>query len=284
MLDSIFSLDNPFFKLMSRVADIILLNVLFVLSCIPIVTVGAALTSLYYVAINAWKREDGYVFAMYKRSFKENFKQSTAMWLIMAVVGVVLSVDVWFWVTQWKATSNGVYKPLIVISVVLLAVYLLIFTYVWPLLAKFSNSLKGTLKNAFAMAITHVPETFGIWVVFGVAALAVYMVSFIRVSGVLFMFGLVAYLQALLFRHVFKPYLQEEEHITPEEEAEQVGYDNTYADLKIEVAKLAEEMAAKNAEKEAKKEAIEKEEQEVEPVKKRSIKDIIEATSNPEEE
>ena len=292
MLDSIFNLDNPFFKLMSRVADIILLNVLFVISCIPIVTIGAALTSLYYVAINAWKREDGYIFAMYKKSFRDNFKQSTIMWLILAVVGVVLSVDVWFWVTQWKETSNTIYKPLIVVSVVLLVVYVLIFTYVWPLLAKFSNNIKGTLKNSFAMAITHVPETFGVWIIFAAAALSVYMVSFLRVAGILFMFGLVAYLQALLFRHVFKPYLQEEEHITPEEEAEQVGYDNTYADSKMEVAKLAEEMAAKNAAKEARKiareaEALKEQEEQVaeQPqVKRRSIKDIIEATSNPEEE
>lgn len=321
MLDGVFNMDNPFFRFVNRIADMIVLNVIFLVSCVPIFTIGPALTALYYVAINTWGREDGYIFKMYIKSFKENFKQSTVMWLILLAVGVVLSVDVWYWVSQWKLTGTGIYKPLTVVSVVMLMVYLMIFTFVWPLLAKFSNSNLGTIKNALAMVLTHVPETILIWAIFALVAFAVYIVSFARIAVFFIGVSLIAYLQALVFRHIFKPYLGEEEHKTPEEEAGLVGYDNAYADSKIEVAKLAEEMARKEeakqeepvvaAQEQPGKEMTEQVEDDVrenvgniaemagadepqeesaaekepeKPAGRRSIADIIAATSNPEEE
>ena len=321
MLDGVFNMDNPFFRFVNRIADMIVLNVIFLVSCVPIFTIGPALTALYYVAINTWGREDGYIFKMYIKSFKENFKQSTVMWLILLAVGVVLSVDVWYWVSQWKLTGTGIYKPLTVVSVVMLMVYLMIFTFVWPLLAKFSNSNLGTIKNALAMVLTHVPETILIWAIFALVAFAVYIVSFARIAVFFIGVSLIAYLQALVFRHIFKPYLGEEEHKTPEEEAGLVGYDNAYADSKIEVAKLAEEMARKEGAKQEEpvvaaqeqpgKEMTEQVEDDVrenvgniaemagadepqegsvaekepeKPAGRRSIADIIAATSNPEEE
>lgn len=321
MLDGVFNMDNPLFRFMNRIADMIVLNVIFLVSCVPIFTIGPALTALYYVAINTWGREDGYIFKMYIKSFKENFKQSTVMWLILLAVGIILSVDVWYWVSQWKATGTGIYKPLTVVSVVMLMVYLMIFTFVWPLLAKFSNSNRGTIKNALAMVLTHVPETILIWAIFALVALIVYMVSFARIAVFFIGVSLIAYLQALVFRHIFKPYLGEEEHKTPEEEAGLVGYDNAYADSKIEVAKLAEEMARKEEAKQEETvvatqeqpgkemaeevkddmqervlptsetagegELCEKTTTEKEPEKpagRRSIADIIAATSNSEEE
>lgn len=321
MLDGVFNMDNPLFRFMNRIADMIVLNVIFLVSCVPIFTIGPALTALYYVAINTWGREDGYIFKMYIKSFKENFKQSTVMWLILLAVGIILSVDVWYWVSQWKATGTGIYKPLTVVSVVMLMVYLMIFTFVWPLLAKFSNSNRGTIKNALAMVLTHVPETILIWAIFVLVALIVYMVSFARIAVFFIGVSLIAYLQALVFRHIFKPYLGEEEHKTPEEEAGLVGYDNAYADSKIEVAKLAEEMARKEeakqeetvvaAQEQPGKEMAEEvkddmqervaqtsetagegglcektttEKEPEKPAGRRSIADIIAATSNSEEE
>mgnify|MGYP002679895882 FL=1 len=321
MLDGVFNMDNPLFRFVNRIADMIVLNVIFLVSCVPIFTIGPALTALYYVAINTWGREDGYIFKMYIKSFKENFKQSTVMWLILLAVGIILSVDVWYWVSQWKVTGTGIYKPLTVVSVVMLMVYLMIFTFVWPLLAKFNNSNRGTIKNALAMVLTHVPETILIWAIFALVAFIVYMVSFARIAVFFIGVSLIAYLQALVFRHIFKPYLGEEEHKTPEEEAGLVGYDNAYADSKIEVAKLAEEMARKEeakqeetvvaAQEQPGKEMAEEVEDDMQervaqtsetvgeselcekattekgperPAGRRSIADIIAATSNPEEE
>lgn len=274
MLDGILNMDNPLFRFVNRIADMIVLNVLFLLSCIPIVTIGPALTALYYVSINTWSRDDGYIFHMYKKSFKENFKQSILMWLILLVVGIVLSVDVWYWVSQWKLTGETGYKPLIVISVIMLALYVFVFTYIWPLQAKFSNTIMGTIKNAFAMAITHVPATLGIWLIFAAVAFAVYMVNIARVCVVVIGFSLIAYIQALIFRHVFKPYLGEEQHKTTEETASLVGYENTYADSKIQAAEMEAQMEDQN---------VPAEEASTQGKEGRSNQDMMDATANQEE-
>ena len=77
--------DNIFIKLLSRMADAMLLSIFFVLSCIPVVTIGAAFTALYYTAMKGITGDDGYVWKFYTRSFKQNFKQATGMWMLFLV-------------------------------------------------------------------------------------------------------------------------------------------------------------------------------------------------------
>ena len=67
--------DNIFIRMLSRVGDAMLLSILFVLSCVPIITIGAAFTSLYYTAMKGISGDDGYIWKFYTRSFKQNFKQ-----------------------------------------------------------------------------------------------------------------------------------------------------------------------------------------------------------------
>ena len=71
--------DNIFIRMLSRVGDAMLLSILFVLSCVPIITIGAAFTSLYYTAMKGISGDDGYIWKFYTRSFKQNFKQATGM-------------------------------------------------------------------------------------------------------------------------------------------------------------------------------------------------------------
>ena len=77
--------DNIFIRMLSRVGDAMLLSILFVLSCVPIITIGAAFTSLYYTAMKGISGDDGYIWKFYTRSFKQNFKQATGMWLLFLV-------------------------------------------------------------------------------------------------------------------------------------------------------------------------------------------------------
>lgn len=247
-MENFFSEDNPIFIFVNRMADMIVLNVIFLISCVPIITIGPALTALYYVSINTWKRSDGYIWKMYTKSFKQNFKQSILMWIMLAVVGFVLGVDVWYWFMRLQNSGEGFCKVFLTISIVLFVLYALIFTYVWPIQAKFTNTIAGNVKNALSLAVTHVPETIGVWAILGIVVFGVWSVSILRVSAIFIAVSLVSYFQALIFRHVFKPYLQEEERLTPEEEADLVGYENKYADAKMEVARLAAQNAAKDNE------------------------------------
>ena len=151
--------DNIFIRMLSRVGDAMLLSILFVLSCVPIITIGAAFTSLYYTAMKGISGDDGYIWKFYTRSFKQNFKQATGMWLLFLVAFFILSVDIWFWMTQWKATGNALAKPFLFVSVVLLTLAVMTFIYTFALQAKFDNSWKVQLRNAFLMSIKNFPMT-----------------------------------------------------------------------------------------------------------------------------
>ena len=73
---SFFSLDSKFSQIMGRVFDLMMLNIIFLIMCIPIVTIGANFTAMYYVTLKMIKNEETYIFRTYWKSFRENFKQA----------------------------------------------------------------------------------------------------------------------------------------------------------------------------------------------------------------
>ena len=96
MLSGIFNYDNPFWRFIGKLCDVMILNVLWVLCSIPVVTMGASTTAVYYVTLKLVRDEDGYTFRSYFRSFKENFKQATAIWLLLLGTGIILLIDIRF--------------------------------------------------------------------------------------------------------------------------------------------------------------------------------------------
>ena len=92
-MNRFFNMDNKFFVFMGRVADLILLNILCILCCIPIVTAGASITALYYVTLKMARDEESYIIRSFFRSFKQNFKQSTLIWILMLAAGVLIHME-----------------------------------------------------------------------------------------------------------------------------------------------------------------------------------------------
>ena len=212
------SLDNPFIKLLSRMGDAMLLSILFVLSCIPIITIGDAFTALYYTAMKGITGDDGYIWKFYTRSFKQNFKQSTVMWLLFMVVFFVLGVDVWFWLHTWKTEAIGLAKPLLLISVVLLTLAFIIFIYAFALQAKFDNKISVQLRNAFLLSIKNFPTTILMMLIYAVIAWCFYYDAVISVIVfVIIGLGLVGYLWGYLMYRCFKPFLPEEKNVADTE-------------------------------------------------------------------
>lgn len=201
--------DNLFIRMLNRAGDFMILSLLFIIGCIPVFTIGASITATYYAAMKGVKGDDGYVFKNYIKSFKVNFKQSTIIWLIMAVVLFVFGVDLWFWLKQWQDGRVEMAKPMIAISVVLLAVAIFITMYVFPLQAKFDNKISVQIRNAFLLSIKNFPTTLLLVVITVVVVWAFYYQTAIAVVGfVLFGFGACAYIYAYFMLACFKPYLE----------------------------------------------------------------------------
>ena len=150
-----FSMDGTLFRFLSKVADIMILNLLFILCCLPVVTIGAAVTALSYVTLKMKDQEEGYIWRSFFQSFKQNFGQATVIWLIMLVLGAVLGVDLWL-----TGAMQGNLQLLMRVCVGAgILVWLMVFLYVFPLQSRFYNTIGITMKNALLLAIGNFPRT-----------------------------------------------------------------------------------------------------------------------------
>lgn len=194
-----FDFDGPLIQFLNKMADIMWLNILTVICCIPVVTVGASFTAMHYVALKLVRNEEGYITRDFFRSFKQNFVQSTIMWLIMIAVAALLSGDYYIMKKTDIEINNIIQMALITIT--LFAAFTAIM--VFPVQAKFSNSIAGTIKNAFVIGVLQFPKTILMIIMLFFPAI-VYLIS-IRILPVAFLFGfsLPAYLSAMLYNKTF---------------------------------------------------------------------------------
>ena len=144
---SFFSLDSKFSQIMGRVFDLMMLNIIFLIMCIPIVTIGANFTAMYYVTLKMIKNEETYIFRTYWKSFRENFKQATAIWLILLAVLIVLILDLLL-----VMRMPGTITYLRFVFLVLIFFEAMVLSYVFPVLSRFDNTVKNTIKNSILMA------------------------------------------------------------------------------------------------------------------------------------
>lgn len=212
-MGKLFNLDSPLMVFLSKMADLMILNVITLLLCIPIITAGDAVTALYYMTIKMVKGEECYIVKGYFKSFRENFKQATLIWLIALVVGMILAGDFWI-LTNMELSFANVLTVLIMIVAV---VYIFTLMYVFPVLSRFVNSTKNTVKNSLLMSIMNLPKTILI-ILINLVPIVLLFLSY-QATPVLIMFGLSvpAYVCSMLFVKIFKRYEPEEEETNPDE-------------------------------------------------------------------
>ena len=146
------------YQTLNKIVDLIWLNILMLICCIPIFTIGASVTAMYYVAFKMVKNEEGYITKSFFKAFRENFRQATPVWLVM------LALLVFFWVDlsvirsgiMSKSDVNSILEGIIFFGAILIAV---IAQYFFPLLARYENSSKELLKNAGCFIIVNIPKT-----------------------------------------------------------------------------------------------------------------------------
>ncbi|MFT8322010.1 MAG: YesL family protein, partial [Bacillus sp. (in: firmicutes)] len=127
-MSPLLSLNNPVIRILSRIVDLILLNCLFILFSLPIITIGASVTALYSVTIKITKSEDSHIWKNFITSFRKNFKQSTIIWLMALVLGCILLADFYF-----LDYLSGVLKVFFMFVTFLFGfIYLSILLFVFP--------------------------------------------------------------------------------------------------------------------------------------------------------
>lgn len=201
----LFSMDGKLSNVMGKIADLVLLNILWLLCCIPIVTIGASTTALYYVMLKMVKNEEAYVCSSFFHSFKENFKQSTFIWAITLLIGTILYFDVYF----ISHVQTGASKIMFVLFLLVGILLLMMTSYVFPILAFFKNSTKGAVKNALLMAVGHLPYTVVIVVAGMLPVLILFAGNLLAALFIDIIIGvsLAAWINAHIFSKLFEWYM-----------------------------------------------------------------------------
>ena len=197
-----FKLDSPLMNFLGKVCDIMILNVLVIVFSIPIFTAGAAITAAYSVAYKMVKNEEGHITKGFFKAFKENFKQSTAIWLIFLAVFFILFFDYRIMFYSEVELNELIQYGVIAVTVILA----MGFSFVFPLQARFSNTVKNTIKNSFLMALSHLPSAILFVVSYAVPILAFYFLPQLGPVVLMLACGLLPYSKSFLFLKIFKKY------------------------------------------------------------------------------
>lgn len=200
---SLFELDSPYCRLVTKIVHIIYLNILWLLFSLPVITIGASTTALYYVAMKLVKNEDGYITRSFIKSFRMNFRQGTIIWIIMLAAGFILLQDY-----RYFNYMNSM--PGKVGFVLMLIFYGLVVVMVFPVLAKYDNSICNTLKNTLYFAFRHLFSSTALLVMlcvvgYGFYSSAIVMLIFFLCGGAVMACG-----GAFVLNHMFSLYIRRE--------------------------------------------------------------------------
>ena len=252
-MSGFFSSDNKFFVLMSKIFDMLVLSVMWLILSISglaiagyfigtgAVTIGSgpffillivsmALTALtgpsstafYYTVVKVIRRERSYLFKEFFRSFKLNFKQGMLIAFIYEILTFVGVVD-FLYLTE--ASGEGAKMNGIMLGAFLVLVIFTIFSavYIFPVLSRFTVTTKNLIKWAFYMSVRHIGWTLLLAVMFVGSGVMMYFSFFYMPPLMIILPGVYTLLASLPMERIFKRYMPQEE-----ESDEESGIDRWY--------------------------------------------------------
>ncbi len=154
---NLFSYDSRFTQVLMKLVYSSYLNILWFICSIPIFTIGASTTALYYTCLKIVRNEEGNVTKTFFKSFKENFRQATVIWLILFVIGSFLAFDFYVLYNLRLNTAMPMaafWTILLAILIGAIIIYLIVLFMIFPLQASVINTTPNMFKNAFLIG-TH---------------------------------------------------------------------------------------------------------------------------------
>lgn len=204
-MGKLFRLDNPLFDKLSILADLVIVNLLFILCSIPVVTMGAAFAGLQKVCMDKAMDDEETVIGPFFKAFKENFKQTTIAFFSYLVINLVI-LWYFFYVPQLVSgiQLNIVYGAAAILMVIVNGVWV----YLLPLIVRYDNKLNEHLKNAVMLSIAFLPKTL-VLVAFALIPLGMALFSveiFIKtfIFWILIGFSLIRFISCIIIKPVIK--------------------------------------------------------------------------------
>lgn len=155
-MKKLFDLENPVFLVVARLTDLVVLGLICMVCCVPVVTVGPAVTALFKTVYDLTLERGSGVVTTYFRAFRDNFKQSITVWLL-ALLGMVSLVCDWMLLKLYF--QGTAYTVLVWIVLAMALVLEGLLCYLFPLIARYDNTLQEHVRNAAILMIRNLPKT-----------------------------------------------------------------------------------------------------------------------------
>ncbi|MBO5197386.1 MAG: YesL family protein [Lachnospiraceae bacterium] len=194
------------------------LSILWIVCCIPFITIGPATSALYYVMVKVIRRGRGYVFREFVHSFKENFKVGAISTIILLIAAAVLVIDYQF-AKQMIEQSSTLGNVLYAVYFAVIIIVCLMTVFIFPILSRFTLKVKDLFKTTFFMSIRHLPTSILLILIVVVSAVAIWL----TVIGAILIPAVCAWICSFLIERIFKKYMPK-----PEESDEESGKDTWY--------------------------------------------------------
>ena len=200
----LFNLNTPVMHILGKIIDLVVLNLLFLICSLPLITIGATCTALYSVTLKMVQDEESYIIKDFFSSFIINFKVSTLSWLVVIFLGMTTSR----YIQLIEHAFGGNASHLILFLLPLIACFSLCALYLFPYISYFEKTVSQAFKNAFIIAILNLPYTFLLIFVYAVAVWLFLLaeIELLWFIGMLMGFSACAYATSMIYRRIFARY------------------------------------------------------------------------------
>lgn len=197
-----FNTESNFFKFLGTFGRFVYLNIVFVITCIPIITIGTSITALYSTMFKYINEQDEVFVPNYLKAFKNQFVTSTIYYFLALVFTGIITFSIYF----WYKLDNTISWIVVGLLALLFIAFLFTLFYLFPLLARYTQTGKQVIKNAFLLSIANFLITLGILAI-NIASIALmYFSPTFRALFAIFGITFVVYCKALLLMKAFKKY------------------------------------------------------------------------------
>lgn len=194
----LFDYNNPVWRFMGKIADFFMLTMVWAVCSIPIVTIGASTSALYYVVLKMVKNHEQYIIRSFFRYMKENFVSSTVVWIMVLAMGFIPAAGFFMLNQMGIREASFIFWMLAVITLI----YFMFVTILFPLSARLDANALKLLMMSFMVSLKHFAWAFFMVVVtVCIAALGIFVfwpVLLIGIAGI-------AYVHALILEYIIFP-------------------------------------------------------------------------------
>lgn len=207
-MDKIFGHDTAFFRFMNGAGNIVIATLLWLLGCLPVVTIGTSTIAMYYTTVKSIRRGEGYVTREFFNAYRRNLKNGILTTVIFLLLGAVLVIDR-VYMNRIQSSAAAAFS---LGYTLLTMVFFSLIIYVFPVMSRFTMTPWECIKLAFLMAFRHLPSTvvFLLLVIAGVCLVVMIPAPMLFVAPGACCYGASFLMERLLKKYMAKPATEEE--------------------------------------------------------------------------